>query len=226
MKMNPMKIMTAVGAVAIVALAGLTLQVHRERNDLVQQLSREKTRLEQIERKYKEGKQQAEALLRVKASLEGSQRARESEMEKAVSDLESQAASLKAGLGDANRRLAAVTGERDKLNRDLADLKALQRKTGEELEKTAEAKQALEKAKKGVEDKLKKTEQELDRARAKNGELCAIALDLLAKYKNKGILGAVADKEPLTQIGRAKLEENVQEYRDKIEAAKINTKPK
>lgn len=226
MKMNSKKIITAAGVIAIIALAAYSMQLNRERAQLTQQLSREKTRLEQIESKYKEGKQQAEALLRVKTSLEGSQRTREAEMEKAVEQLRNQSAALKAKLDETDKRLAATTGERDKLNKELADLKALQRKTMDDFEQTADARQALEKAKKGLEDRLKKTEHELDRARTKNAELCAIALDLVAKYKDKGILGAMADKEPLTQIGRAKLEENVQEYRDKIDAARINIKPK
>lgn len=215
------KLILALIGIVVVGSGGEAFKLSRDNVRLQAQIVRETTRLEQIQRKYAEGKQEAEALLRVKTSLEGSQRAREAEMEKAGAELKAQVAALQGKLDDTDKRLAAVSGERDKLSGDLADLKARQRKTTEELDQMADAKQAVEKAKKGVEDKLKKTERDLDRARTKNGELCAIALDLVAKYKNKGILGAMADKEPLTQIGRAKLEEDVQEYKDKIEAARL-----
>jgi hypothetical protein len=44
---------------------------------------------------------------------------------------------------------------------------------------------------------------------------------LLVKYKNKGVVSALAAKEPLTQVKKVELEEYVQEYSDKVDKLKF-----
>jgi hypothetical protein len=55
----------------------------------------------------------------------------------------------------------------------------------------------------------------------KNGELYQIDLSLMEKYKDKGVFTSLLQKEPFTQIESVKIENLLQEYRDKADAAKM-----
>lgn len=226
MKLNGKKMMFALAAVAFLGLGGYAFDLTRTKAALNEKIARESIRMEQYQRKYGECRKESEALLSVKTGLEGRQRAVQAETETALEELKTGNAALKSKMNALEQRLALMGAERDKLSKALEEKQALERKTRQELERRTEANEALERAKKGVDEKLRKAELELDRARTRNGELCSISLELLKRYKDKGIFGAVADKEPLTQIGRAKLEEAVQEYKDKIEALRLKPQAK
>lgn len=222
--MNPkwLKMTAAAAAVAFVALGAYTFSLGLAKAALTDRLEHEKTRLEQFQRKYGECRKESESLLAVKTGLEGRQRVVQSETDAALNALKAENARLQTGIKAGERNVAAMTAERDRLNKNLAEMQEAGKKATKELKACSDTNDVLERTKKSTDDKLKRAESELNRARTRNGELCSIALELVQRYKNKGILGAVADKEPLTQINKAKLEEAVQEYKDKIEAQRMS----
>lgn len=66
---------------------------------------------------------------------------------------------------------------------------------------------------------LRDTDAALATCRAHNGELVGVANDLLAAYQNKGVFDVLGEGEPLTGIGRVRLENLLETYRDKVDAA-------
>ena len=47
----------------------------------------------------------------------------------------------------------------------------------------------------------------------------SVADDLLAAYQNKGVFDVLGEGEPFTGIGRVRLENLLETYRDKVDAA-------
>lgn len=57
---------------------------------------------------------------------------------------------------------------------------------------------------------------------ARNARLVEIGRELLERYENKGVFASLLDQEPITQLHRITLEEQVQDYQARI---KDNTQP-
>jgi predicted nucleic acid-binding Zn-ribbon protein len=55
----------------------------------------------------------------------------------------------------------------------------------------------------------------------KNLKLYQLNRDILTQYRNKGVLGALTQAEPLTGIESVRMENILQEYRDKLDAQKV-----
>jgi hypothetical protein len=68
---------------------------------------------------------------------------------------------------------------------------------------------------------LKKTTQSLGNCAFNNAELCSIADELLKKYRNKGLGSILRENEPLTQLGKIKLEHLTQQYEEEIQKLQI-----
>lgn len=66
---------------------------------------------------------------------------------------------------------------------------------------------------------LRDTDAALATCQAHNGELVSVADDLLAAYQNKGVFDVLGEGEPFTGIGRVRLENLLETYRDKVDAA-------
>lgn len=73
------------------------------------------------------------------------------------------------------------------------------------------------------------TRVELDRSvdelRAHNRELFRIGMDVLERYENFGLGKAIAAREPFTKLTRVKLQNLVQDYRDKLEDNRVKLPP-
>ncbi len=59
----------------------------------------------------------------------------------------------------------------------------------------------------------------------KNGKLYKIGLDLIARYKSKGIGDVLADDEPFLQMSRVQMENLMQDYEDKLYDQKLGVAP-
>ena len=67
-----------------------------------------------------------------------------------------------------------------------------------------------------LETRVQAYDQQLAESEQKNQALVAISQELLTRYKQKGVLSALRDAEPLTGLSRVKLEALTQEYAGKI----------
>lgn len=73
---------------------------------------------------------------------------------------------------------------------------------------------------------LKKTTQALGNCASNNAELCSIADEILKKYRNKGLGSILRENEPLTQLGKIKLEQLTQQYEEELQKLKIKKNEK
>jgi chromosome segregation ATPase len=197
------------------------VKVHQENRAEMAALARKG---ELLQKKYADQKRQAEEYLRVKASVEGQQRSTLAETEKALKEKESvqgELDRLKAAHADLSARFTALTSERDRLRKDMEDLGKARAQAEQDGRKEIAR---MEGARKDLEKRLGHTREDLERCVTANAELSAISKELLAKYRDKGVVSALAAQEPLTQINRVKLDEYVQEYTEKVEALKIEKK--
>ncbi len=73
---------------------------------------------------------------------------------------------------------------------------------------------------------LKKNQEGLERCEGNNARLCIIACDILEKYENKGVLTAIAQNEPLTQLKKVELEKYIQQYSQLIDQERVKKQNK
>ena len=141
--------------------------------------------------------------------------------------LKEQAQNLEFRLKGADEAFARVK----KLENKLRDADEASARTKKELQETAHKSKGLEQElkkmaaeKQAFETALTKTTRTLGSCRANNAKLCTLAEELINKYKNKGFLSVLAEKEPLTQINKVELEQLTQKYQEEIRQQKINKK--
>ncbi len=61
----------------------------------------------------------------------------------------------------------------------------------------------------------------LSAAEEKNKMLVKIGRDLMGRYKDKGVMDALRQREPFTQIERVRIQNTLQEYDEKLEAQRL-----
>lgn len=164
--------------------------------------------------------------------------------------VEAEKATLLAGQTERDEKIAALEARAARMAQDLNDEKAAADKSRAELQalvlkgeqETARLNATLAKWKAAytqAADVAKKTEAERarlnsanialerkaeDRAR-QNLELYKTGRDILQRYADFGLGRAIAAREPFTGIARARLEEQVQDYADKLEDSKLKPEP-
>ena len=67
-------------------------------------------------------------------------------------------------------------------------------------------------------------DRDLDRCIEKNGKMYSTGLEVLQRYENKGVWDSIWQKEPVTQLKRVELESIMEEYKGKLDDAKIKAK--
>lgn len=67
-------------------------------------------------------------------------------------------------------------------------------------------------------------DRDLDRCIEKNGKMYSTGLEVLQRYENKGVWDSIWQKEPITQLKRVELESIMEEYKGKLDDAKIKAK--
>ena len=106
----------------------------------------------------------------------------------------------------------------EKTKKELAELTAAHEKVQQNVKQLTEEK---ENVKKTLESELEKVRQKLGQCESHNARLCAIANELINKYRTKGLVNTLLQKEPFTQLKRVEVDELMQEYQEKIEQQKL-----
>lgn len=177
------------------------------------------------QKKYSEAKARSKGLLRTKIRLEGDIRGLQkaiAESEEKLAALVSEKKALEEALDEKSTTLTAkiedLSKEKQKLMDDYQELKRSHKETVQAYEKDVKG---LQEEKREVEANLKRMNAKFDRCVSHNAELTDVATELLDSYEDKGVMASLLQKEPLTQIKKVKLEQFVQEYREKIEKDRI-----
>lgn len=184
-----------------------------------------------LRNKYSEKRALAEQQMREKSALAGQKRALEAEVER---------------LGKENRSMLeenkALNALKEKLKNETLSLKAKTEKLSESYSKVRTELAELERKydrvvmgfdqdlkhmaaeKKTLESEVRKERHKFNRCETRNVKLCLIANELIEKYRDKGIVGALMQKEPFTQLKKVEIEKFMQEYKEKIEEQKLERK--
>ena len=101
----------------------------------------------------------------------------------------------------------------------------------ERLTKTEAARDELDRTQKQTfrslqdrEKDLKTLDKKYDQCAEHNVRLYGISGELLKRYEQKGILGTMLQKEPFTQIKKVELEKLVQDYKERIDRQRAESK--
>ncbi|MEO8006258.1 MAG: hypothetical protein ABI771_15190 [Betaproteobacteria bacterium] len=189
------------------ALRRLQLQ-QREFNEQKSKLEQDKADLEKnLAEKDKQGKSLQSRIKKAEAS------AKQSEGELKEKDTEISA--LRAELEATNLKFVEARERGDRL--------ADSYKVSLETIKTRDEEKEIANSRMNVQREiLARQVQLIQTCEEKNTALYKVGTDLLGRYRNKGVVDALKQAEPFTQIERVKMENLWQEYHDKLDAAKVD----
>jgi predicted nucleic acid-binding Zn-ribbon protein len=149
-----------------------------------------------------------------------------------VSELESKRAALEKKLGGQTKQLSELTDKQqqadlqDKQQQDELSNKyqESEKKLKQMEEQYATSIKILQQTQRDKEQEAKRLDSEVLACEKKNSQLYLISSDLMDKYKAKGVLQAMRQAEPFTQLEKVMMENLLQEYRDKADANSIPVK--
>jgi len=184
-------------------------------------------RMAQVQRRYSQGVAAQNDLEQQKMSIQGEVdklskekqglAAQQAELKTKADGLESKATSLEKKSSSLETRAASLESRNaeltERLNKVEADRAALDQKQ----KQTMATLQNTEKA-------LRNLDQKYDQCAEHNAKLYTIASEVIKKYENKGVMGALIEKEPFTQVKKVEMEKMVQDYKDRIDHEKMKTK--
>jgi uncharacterized protein YxeA len=209
------------GIILLITLVGGCLYLFKANSRQKDMIAKLTMKEEQLHKKYADQKHQAEEYLRMKFAVEGKQRSFQADLDKTAKEEAALKSEFSAYRVKQAGLLTELSLERDRLKKELDDLKKTHTQLSADSQKEISQ---LSGAKKDLEKNLARNQDKLERCTNANKELTSISKELLVKYKNKGVVSALAAKEPLTQIKKVELEEYVQEYSDKIDNLKVEKK--
>jgi chromosome segregation ATPase len=197
----------------------------KENKSLEAELEEHKHRASLLQRKYLEKNAMVGQLLRTKSILEGQKNAMQTELSQLHQEKESLMEERNA-LREKMKNLAL--SDEVKIKQLMQKYARLQEEHALLMKKHAKAVkdytveiQRLTSLVDDLEVNLRDTSQTLNRCESNNARLCILADELLKEYEDKGVFTSILQHEPLTQVKKVELEKFIQEYKEKIEQAKL-----
>ena len=135
------------------------------------------------------------------------------DLKKQISDFGEKSAGLEKKSGGQRKQLTELTEKYQEADKNLQQMT-------QQFSETSKTLQQLEKEK---EQEQKRLSGEIQVCEKKNTQLYQISVELMEKYKAKGVFAALLEAEPFTRLGKVKMEIMMQDYKDKTDSAKIVT---
>lgn len=191
--------------------------------------ARQANRDREILRRVQEAQKQAEEA-RARAESE------KAAVEGQLADVQKKAKAVEAGVAQERRRSADLQQKLDAMTRDHATADAERRSLAEKLRQAqAQIEQATAELARR-EDALNARASEIAALQSsgrqgaaalavceeKNGALVGVATELMEKYRDVGFWEALKRREPFTRVRRVEVENLLEEYRDRVEAARVS----
>lgn len=185
-----------------------------------------------LKKKYQEEKARAAHHLRGQARSDALKREQLQEIEKLEQARDAAVAertAVEEELRSERERTARMASGMKGLEEEMKALEARQRERVAELERSRDA-HAAETARLAGEKRILEADarrekerfgQQIRRCLSHNRELSSLASEVLEKYEDKGMATAIAQSEPFTQIKKVRLENLIEDYRDKIDDHRI-----
>jgi chromosome segregation ATPase len=207
------------------------VQLEKTRETLQAEIQEQEQRGTLLKKKYAEQKALVGQFMRAKARLEGRARTLQKELEEIQAQKDSAqgtSSALRATIQKKEEEIVflnrRITQLEQNLDEELNKQKQLVTEHKKALAQMEEERSKVEVEKEDLQASLERSQRAHDRCRDRNARLCVIAIELVEKYKNKGVGDALAQKEPFTQAGKVELEKLVQEYKYRIEDEKMKAK--
>ena len=157
-------------------------------------------------------------------------------LEAAATDRDRRVAELEAALAAATARAAE---EKAAADRTIGELRATAEKDRAEIQRTTQtlakwkaahgeavaAFRRTETARAALERENVQLERRVEARERQNFELHRTATEILDRYTDFSLGRALAAREPFTGIARARLESQIQDYRDRVDDAKLKPEP-
>lgn len=150
------------------------------------------------------------------------------DLTKRVSDLTTDAEKEKNAVAAESKKKNALVRELDVAQKGSAKLEESLKDTRNKLEELTQTYQESlqklsqrESQKTSLESTVAKQVDTISSCESKNLKLYELNAQILSSYKDKGIVDALLQAEPLTQLKTVEIENLLQEYRDKIDIQKI-----
>lgn len=218
------KIISVSLAIAVITTCWLgyaALSLKSERNSLQQELADLEGRGKQVQKKLAEQKALADHAVHARSGLESEVRAAVAK----TAELDKEKQVLQARVEELEKKSAAGNDELqvrlEKLKGNIEQWKDQYEKLRQEsVARIKEQEQTIAQLtndKQQFESSLKQETQQHDRCKKNNAGLAALAQELVDNYRKKGVLGSLAQSEPLTQLKQVELEKLMQEYLDRID---------
>lgn len=153
-------------------------------------------------------------------------------LKKQVGDLDAKGLTLEKKLKGQSRRIAELSDKQQKTEltdkQQLAELSARNQETEKKLKEMEQqfvtTSKNLQQTQLEKEQEKKKLDGDIHVCEQKNSELYLLSAKLMDKYQEKGVMEAIRQVEPFTQLEKVKIENLMQEYRDKTDANRILSK--
>ena len=164
------------------------------------EMTRMKREMRQVQAKLAAAQQENEAL---SAQVE--------ELKKQVSQNESKGAVLEKKTKGQSKQVAELTEKYQEADNNLQHMTQLFSAMSETQKQTKLEKEQLQ----------KQLGDDIHVCEKKNAEIYRISVELMNKYQSKGVIDTLLQDEPFTGIEKVRVENLLQEYRDKADAAKF-----
>jgi chromosome segregation ATPase len=217
------KILAVLLALCLILTGYLGFRVHAldgDLHDLRLELAASKKNAEQLQVGRREQQSRATWLEQAKRGLEGQNAALRAEAEHLKAELEAMAEEKKSSVALAGQRssaLAQACEERaEALGKRLSSAEEKLKVSSEAWDSGQRRLAELIDSKQSLEAELSRTSSSLDTCISHNTSLSGMARELIKRYEEKSVAEVLAQKEPFTQIQRAKMEAVLQEYESKI----------
>lgn len=152
-------------------------------------------------------------------------------LKKQVGELESKRAALEKKLSGQSKQISELSDKQQKTEfadkQQQAELSDKYQETEKKLKRVEQqystTSNNLQQTQMEKEQEKKKFDGDIQVCEKKNSELYLLSVKLMDKYQAKGVLDAIRQAEPFTQLEKVRIENLLQEYRDKSEANRISS---
>ncbi|MFT3735781.1 MAG: hypothetical protein QM776_12275 [Rhodocyclaceae bacterium] len=206
--------MRITGLLCLCAVMAQPLQAEEKGGKSQEQVRRLRQQVQQLQQAQQAGQQTQQQLTQEKSALDEQLKKRAGELggaRKKLADAERERDELRQTLQRADQERDALKARLDETTSKLASAEQSQRETSSKL-------RASESDLTGVKTSLVAEQAERSRCEANNVALYQHGRELLQAYRDKGVVTSISHREPLLGLGQVKMENLLEEYRDKLDA--------
>ncbi len=146
-------------------------------------------------------------------------------LKKQVGELDSKRAALEKKLSGQSRQISELSDKQLSDKQQQAELSGkyqeIENKLKQVEQQLSTTSNNLQQTQTEKERERKKLDGDIRVCEKKNSEFYLLSVKLMDKYQTKGVLDAMRQAEPFTQLEKVRMENLLQEYRDKAEANRI-----